>query len=120
MSSSGVGLLCFIKSKINSAAFRDILEHFMHPSDKIYGDADLISQQDLAPAHTAKSTNTWFNHHGITGLDWPADWPDLNLIENWWGIVKRKMKPETNNADELKPSTVSYTIEIIIFFFIIF
>lgn len=29
--------------------------------------------------------------------------PDLNLIENVWGIVKRKMKDtRPNNADELK------------------
>ncbi len=31
------------------------LEHFMLPSaDKLYGDADFIFQQDLAPAHPAK------------------------------------------------------------------
>ncbi len=34
---------------------RKILEHFMLPSaDKLYGDADFIFQQDLAPAHTAQ------------------------------------------------------------------
>ncbi len=34
---------------------RKFLEHFMLPSaDKLYGDADFIFQQDLAPAHTAK------------------------------------------------------------------
>ena len=35
-------------------------------------------QQDSAPAQTAKSTNTWFNDHRITLLDWPANAPDLN------------------------------------------
>ena len=35
-------------------------------ADKVYEDADFLFQQDLAPAHTAKSTNTWFNDHGIT------------------------------------------------------
>ncbi len=58
-----------------------ILEHFMLPSaDKLYGDADFIFQQDLAPAHTAKGTNSWFNDHGVTVLDWPANSPDLNPI----------------------------------------
>ncbi len=76
----------------------------MLPSaDKLYGDADLIFQQDLAPAHTAKATKSWFNDHGVTVLDWPANSPDLNPIENLWGIVKRKMRDtRPNNADDLK------------------
>ncbi len=76
----------------------------MLPSaDKLYGDADFIFQQDLAPAHTAKGTKSWFNDHGVTVLDWPANSPDLNPIENLWGIVKRKMRDtRPNNADELK------------------
>ncbi len=54
------------------------LEHFMLPSaDKLYGDADFIFQQDLAPAHTAKGTKSWFNDHGVTVLDWPANLSDL-------------------------------------------
>ncbi len=54
-------LLCwstvFSESTVNAAIYQEILEHFMLPSaDKLYGDADFIFQQDLAPAHTAKGT----------------------------------------------------------------
>ncbi len=110
MSSAGVGPLCFLKSTVNAAINQEILEHFMRPSaDKLYGDADFIFQQDLAPAHTAKGTKSWFNDHGVTVLDWPANSPDLNPIENLWGIVKRKMRDtRPNNADELK-ATVKET-----------
>ncbi len=104
MSSAGVGPLCFLKSTVNAAIYQEILEHFMLPSaDKLYGDADFIFQQDLAPAHTAKGTKSWFNDHGVTVLDWPANSPDLNPIENLWSIVKRKMRDtRPNNADDMK------------------
>ncbi len=66
MSSAGVGPLCFLKSTV----YQEILEHFMLPfADKLYGDADFIFQQDLAPAHTAKGTKSWFSDHGVTVLD---------------------------------------------------
>uniref|UniRef100_A0A8C5LKA3 Transposase n=1 Tax=Leptobrachium leishanense TaxID=445787 RepID=A0A8C5LKA3_9ANUR len=102
--SAGVGPLCFIKSRVNATDYQEILEHFMLPStDELYGDADFIFQQDLAPARTVKSTKTWFNDRGITVLDWPANSPDLNPIENLWSIAKRKIRDMSpNNAEELK------------------
>ncbi len=100
MSSAGVGPLCFLKSTVN----QEILEHFMLSSaDKLYGYADFIFQQDLAPAHTAKLTKSWFNDHGVTVLNWPANSPDLKPIEYIRGIFKRKMRDtRPNYADDLK------------------
>ncbi len=92
MSSAGVGPLCFLKTKVTAPVYQEMLENFMLPSaDQLFKDADFICQQDLAPAHTAKSTKSWLNDHGVGVLDWPTNSPDLN-IENIWGIVKRKMR----------------------------
>ncbi len=110
MSSAGVGPLCFLRSKVNTAVYQEVLEHFMLPAaDQLYGDADFIFQQDLAPAQSAKATSTWFKDHGIPVHNWIANSLDLNPIENLWGIVKRKMRyARPNNAEELK-STIRAT-----------
>ncbi len=60
MSSAGVGpLRFFFKTNVTAPVYQEILEHFMLPSaDQLFKDADFILQQDLAPAHTAKSTKS--------------------------------------------------------------
>ncbi len=100
----------FLKTNVTAPVYQDILEHFMLPSaDQLFKDADFIFQQDSAPAHTAKSTKSWLNDHGVGELDWPANSPDLKPIENLWGIVKRKMRNKRpKNGDELK-ATVKET-----------
>ena len=104
MSSGGVGPLCFLKARVNAAVYQEVLEHFMLPSaEKLFGDEEFVFQQDLAPAHSAKTTTAWFADHHIRVLSWPANSPDLNPIENLWGIVKRKMANlRPSNKAELK------------------
>ncbi len=74
MSSAGVGPLCFLKTNVTAPVYQDILEHFMLPSaNQLFKDDDFIFEQDLAPAHTAKSTKSWLNEHGVGVLYWPAN-----------------------------------------------
>ncbi len=100
VTTAGVGPLYFIKFKDNAAVYQEILEHFMLPSaDKLYRDADFIFQQDLAPAHTDKDTKSWLNDHGVGMLDWPANSPDLNPIENLWAIVRKMRNQKYRRAE---------------------
>ncbi len=89
MSSAGVGPLCFLKTNVTAPVYQEILEQFMLLSaDQLFKDADFIFQQDLAPAHTAKSTKSWLNDHGVGMLDWPANSIDLNHI--YWVLSRGK------------------------------
>ncbi len=99
----------FFKTSITALVYQEILKHFMLPSsDQLFKDAHFIFQKDLSPAHTAKSTKSWLNDHGVGVLDWPANSLDLNPKENIC-IVKRKMRNKRpKNADELK-ATVKET-----------
>jgi transposase len=63
----------------------------------------MIFQQDNAPSHRSHVTKKWLKDNGYDCVDFPTYSPDLNPIENLWGIVSlevRKRNPKTLN--ELK------------------
>jgi len=95
MSSAGVDPLCYLKTNVTAPVYQEILEHFMLSSaDQLVKYADFIFQQDLAPAHTAKSTKSWCAWLA-SKLTWPEphrEYMEYLLSRGKWETRDQKMQ----------------------------
>lgn len=102
MSAEGVGQLMFIEGIVNATKYQSILQDCLLPSlEVLCPEGQCIFQQDGASSHTARTTKAWFGTNNINVLSWPANSPDLNVIEAVWHEMKRHLRnhPQRTIAD---------------------
>ena len=89
-SANGKSELVVIEGRQNAQKHVEVLYTSLLPFSEVHHGQDFIFQQDNASIDTVKVTKAWFEVKN-TVLDWPAKLPDLNPIENLWGIFSTKV-----------------------------
>jgi transposase len=99
----GTGVLEVVEGSINSQRYINIIDNALVPSaDLWYQNNEWQFQQDNAPCHVSLITRQHMDSIGIRCLEWPPNSPDLNPIENFWSILKRRVYARaTANKDDL-------------------
>ena len=89
----GIRWLVKVDGNLKATKYQELLTQHLLPKHprRLKKRRTLIFQQDNASPHSAQSTKEFLQRHFTYVLDWPPRSPNLNPIENTWGLMAKRV-----------------------------
>lgn len=99
----GVGDACRFKGGVDAEMYVNVLRDYVFASRDWRGmePSTFIFQQDNAPIHSSRAAITFLTENNISVLEWPANSPDMNIIESIWAYIKKRLDDYEEDAKDL-------------------
>ena len=78
----------FTSTKMKSSDYISVLQCSLLPFLEQNTEIPYIFQQDNARIHVSKERKSFLSRCSVEIMEWPACSPDLNPIENIWGVLE--------------------------------